>query len=265
MKIIDSHQHCPFKTIKNAKQLIEHLDSLGISQAWLHTWEEKDESLRKTFKRYKYLDLNIEGLEEAWKQYPDRFIPFYAPDPRLGNIIELLHKYQDKGFKGYGELKVRIRYDNPDCLKVFKECGKIGWPVLFHLENPAPGRRWYGGDFEVVENMTRRCPRTTFIGHGPGFWKELPSNEKKWPNKIKTLFLSVPNLYADLSGSAIRALLRQQDKGLNFLTKFQDRLLYGADGVATKLYNHLHQLPLSQQAKEKIFYKNAEGILHAKN
>ena len=38
---------------------------------------------------------------------------------------------------------------------------------------------WYGGNFDVLERFLRQCPDTTFIGHAPGFWREMSGDSNR--------------------------------------------------------------------------------------
>lgn len=93
-----------------------------------------------------------------------------------------------------------------------------------------------------LERVLRELPQTTFIGHGPAFWAEIsahvPPDERggypKGPvvlgGAVPRLMAAYPNLWADLSaGSGHNALTRDAAFGIEFLDRFQDKLLFGTD------------------------------------
>jgi hypothetical protein len=83
-----------------------------------------------------------------------------------------------------GELKLRMMYDNPDALRLYRFCGEAGLAVLVHLDYElpcAPGHPWpnywYGGGIEALARAAALCPETKFIGHAPGFWAHLSKDD----------------------------------------------------------------------------------------
>ncbi len=269
-RIIDCHQHVNFQGY-DADKLVNHLDSLGVEKAWLLTWESVDGSLD-----WMYQHLSIEDAWRAYKKYPKRFIPFYAPDPRREDAEERLKKWAKRGIKGYGEHKVRIKIDNPDSLRIYKLCGELGLPVLFHMDVPLPPipRFWYNVGIDDLEKVLKECPRTTFIAHGPGWWRYIsgdaekvkdtyPKGKTKKGGKVIRLLEKYPNLYGDLSaGSGLNALTRDRKFGINFVNKFYKKLLYGTDFHDSK---HLEYLLTKNRFKDTVLdfvlRKNAESLV----
>ena len=75
-----------------------------------------------------------------------------------------------------------------------------------------------------------------------------------------------PNLYGDLSGgSGYTALTRDPPFGLDFLTRHQDKLVFGTDvvtpGRPLPIVNFLRSCQISETAREKILHLNAERLL----
>jgi predicted TIM-barrel fold metal-dependent hydrolase len=98
----------------------------------------------------------------------------------------------------------------------------------------------------LLEGLLQTVPETVIIGHGPGFWSEIgpvASAENKAGSRVldppsgegslHRLFRTYPNLYADISArSGFTALTRDVEFGVQFLTEFQDRLMFGTDIVS---------------------------------
>jgi hypothetical protein len=93
-----------------------------------------------------------------------------------------------------------------------------------------------------LERVLRELPGTVFIGHGPAFWAEIsadvpeaqrgsyPKGPVRQGGAVPRLLDSCPNLCADLSaGSGYNAITRDPAFGLEFLDRFQDKLLFGTD------------------------------------
>jgi len=176
----------------------------------------------------------------------------YCPQPLLPEAPRLLEAaYHIHRVRVCGEWKFRILFDDPRCLEVYHKAGQLGCPVVLHLDvpylpdpqtgRPVYQRSWYGGTIENLERALRSCPETRFIGHAPGFWREIsgdaaadpsvyPAGPVREGGRLAPLFEQYPNLYADLSaGSALGALKRDPAHDRAFLCRFSDRLLFGRD------------------------------------
>ena len=211
------------------------------------------------------------------EQAPDRFVLGYAPDPRRPDAIDRLEAaIEVHGVQTYGELKLRMTYDNPDALRMYRFCGERGLPVTVHIDYefdtgsryPRPNW-WYGGGIGAFERAVRACPETIFIGHAPGFWAHISADGQQdktsYPKgkvvpggKIVEMFRQYPNLHADLSaGSGLNALRRDPAFAVDFLLEFQDRLLYARDYFDNQHQEFLNALGLPDDVLTKIYSGNA--------
>jgi predicted TIM-barrel fold metal-dependent hydrolase len=183
----------------------------------------------------------------------------------------------------YGELKLRMMYDNPDALRIFRFCGEKNLPVIVHLDYefdtgakyPRPSW-WYGGGIEPFERAVRKCPETSFLGHAPGFWAHISGdnqyNKNAYPTskvvpggKLISMLRQYPNLNCDLSaGSGLNALKRDPEFAKDFLLEFQDRILYGRDYFENAHQEFLNGLELSEKVLAKIYSGNALRLVPVK-
>lgn len=278
--IIDSHQHTNWGA-KSCDAVVADMDRCGIDLAWLLTWEvpegEYDPYYFGTFDPRR-VGMPLEDIVHACERHPTRFIPGYAPDPRRPDAIERLEQaVQMFGVRVYGELKLRIVFDDPDAMRMYRRCGELKLPIVFHIDVPArerpkpPARDyWYCVDIDRLERVLQLCPGTTFIGHAPGFWRHVSGdaydaveNYPKGPatpgGRVQELLAKYPNLYADLSApSGLNALKRPPEgRGQKFLIEFQDKLLYGRDMFTNDLQAYLREQELPQAAWDKITHQNA--------
>lgn len=290
-RIIDSHQHV-FWHGRDDAGLIADMDAHGIAQSWLLSWEIAPwEDLPAVHGVLNALNRRDDGthsgivladLIKARDRFPDRFVLGYCPHPLLGNACAFL----ESAVKIYnvqvcGEWKFRIGFDDPRCLELFRAAGAMGLPVVLHLDvpylcvegRPAYQSGWYGGTVDNLERALQACPETNFIGHAPGFWREIsgdaagqsagfPDGPVVEGGTLYRLFEECPNLYADLSaGSGLTALKRDPTHARKFLERFQDRLLFGRDYYGQELHEFLSQHELPAGVTEKIYYLNAEKLL----
>lgn len=300
MTVIDAHNH-PDWLGHDLSGFLANMDRNGIGKTWLLTWECPGDE----YDPAGYFPVMHFGDGGAYpvpfsaclrykRAAPDRFVLGYAPDPRRPEAIDQLHAAIElHGVQVCGEIKLRMLFDNPDALRMFRFCGEKGLPVTIHLDYPIPTGRsyprtdwWYGGSIDSFERALRSCPNTIFIGHAPGFWAHISGDDEYarvgYPRgpvqpggRLFDLFRTYPNLYADLSaGSAHTALTRDfsqlfPDRGNRastgtaepFLLEFQDRLLFGRDSFDDRMQKLLNELELPGMVRRKILHANAEALL----
>ena len=76
--------------------------------------------------------------------------------------------------------------------------------------------------------------------------------------KLIEMLRKYPNLYCDLSaGSGCNALKRDPEFAVEFLTEFQDRVLYGRDYFDNEHQEFINSLGLPTSILEKIYSGNA--------
>jgi predicted TIM-barrel fold metal-dependent hydrolase len=284
--IIDAHNH-PDWHKHDLQRFLQNMAQHNIDKTWLLSWEAPADEWDPIY--YSTCHTGPEGpipfahcLRYA-QQAPGRFVLGYAPDPRRPNAIDLLQAAIDiHSVRVYGELKLRMTYDNPDALRMFRFCGEHGLPVTVHIDYafdtgrayPRPNW-WYGGGIEAFARAVRACPETIFIGHAPGFWAHISGDDQydqvAYPKgkvvpggRVVELLRQSPNLYADLSaGSGLNALQRDPAFAVDFVLEFQDRLLYARDYFDNRLQQFLSSLDLPADVSSKLYSENALKLVPA--
>lgn len=286
MKIIDAHNH-PNYLGYNLQKLLADKDEHSIGQTWLLSLETPRHEYCPSYFKHCWPDENgaipFSACLEFYRQHPDRFVLGYAPDPRRPDAISRLEAaIKLYGVQVCGEIMLRMMYDNPDAIRLFRFCGDHGLPVIVELNygidiregKPVPWEGyWYGGGIDTFERVLRACPDTIFLGHGPGFWAHISNDDlylqASYPQgdiveggKVVELMHNYSNLYCDLSaGSGLNALKRNREFARRFLIEFQDRCLFGRDQFGNELQTYLNSLQLPQDVLSKIYYENALRIL----
>ena len=288
--IIDVHAHLGRAGRKrtdtlSAAQLIEKMDAWGIEKACVLPLHDCAEGW--------YLQSTTEDVLAACAAHPGRLVPFCLIDPRFGDnspqadFGDLLAEYRERGCRGIGEMLPNLYFDDPRALNLFRQAGQAGLPVLFDMMHRIGGTYGLVDDpgLPRLERALRELPETLFIGHGPTFWAEIsagvpldqrggyPKGPIRRGGAVPRLMAAYPNLYADLSaGSGYNAVTRDPAFGLEFLDRFQDKLLFGTDvlrhdqterdvpivGFFRRLRN---EGPLSEAAWRKIAADNAIRLL----
>lgn len=291
--IIDTHQHV-FWHKRDDAGLIRDMDENGIDVAWLLSWEippdEDNLSYHDVFNPVHarpdgtHAGLPLSDIVLARSRYPKRFVVGYAPSPRAANAAQLFQAaYEIHGARICGEFKYRTLLDDPRCLELFRKAGSLHCPVVVHIDVPyllderlhtrVYQPAWYGGTVENFERAAKACPQTTFIGHSPGFWREIsgdadadhlmyPRGPVKPGGRIAGLFERYPNLHADLSaGSGLGALKRDPKHAREFLIQWADRLLFARDFYGRELNDFLLTLDLPKDVSERIYHENARKLV----
>jgi len=290
--IIDSHNH-PFYHGLNAAGVIAEMNTFGIDVSWLLTWTLPPAQHVPTSHRVfnpsnarpdgTHAGVVLDDISRSRDQYPDRFVAGYCPCPTEGDPAALLEAaVKTHGIRVCGEWSYRTVLDDPRTIETFQAAGEMGLPVVLHIDTPylsdETGKRvyqdiWYGGEIDCLERALERCPDTVIIGHAPGFWRHISgdadTDPKTYPDgpilpggKLFGLFDRFPNLWADLSaGSGLTAMRRDSEHAVQFIDRYQDRLLYGRDAPGNDLMNYLNTLDLSELIREKLFNKNASKLV----
>ena len=286
--LIDSHNHV-FWHGRDDAGLIADMDENGIEKAWVLT-SERPANITNTLAPYDPRwkgaaddapTLPFEAVVEACRRYPERLIPGYCPNPLDPRAIEKLSSAIGVfGVRVLGEWKFQTLFDDPRCIEMFRFAGSKGLPVVLHLDVPylpprggAYKRVWMGGTIHNLERALIACPDTVFIGHAPGFWRELSGDADDYPEayrrdarvpggRLPGMFDRYPNLYADLSaGSGLRSLQADRAFSREMLIEYADRFLFGRDYYGGELLEFLGSLELPEAVWRKIGRENAEGLI----
>lgn len=199
-------------------------------------------------------------------------------EERLGNLKE-------QGAVGIGEFAVNRWIGDPFIEAVFTAAAKLHLPLLCHM-SPEEGFNYGIADhpgLPLLEEALKRHPDLLLIGHSQPFWHEISGDaspeiiaRNSWGSgpvtpggRLVELFEKYPNLHGDLSAnSGGNAIMRDEAFGLEFLNRFQDRLMFGSDMTNTEmefplgrwLDEKLAEGKLSQEVYDKICRGNAERI-----
>jgi predicted TIM-barrel fold metal-dependent hydrolase len=290
--LIDGHQHV-FWHGRDDRGLLADMDAHGIEKAWLLGWEESAEESGGSYAsvvdpRWHWrgsaaVAMPLHTTYETYRRYPDRFIPGYCPHPLDPKAVPKLKAAIDiLGVRVCGEWKFAIGLDDPRCIEIFRYAGSRGLPVIVHMDvpylPPEGGRfvghySWKGGTIVNLERALTMCPNTNFLGHAPGFWRELTGDADTYPEsylkpplkpggRLPALFDKHPNIYGDLSaGSALRALKADPGIAREFLMRHPDRFVFARDYFGNDLREFLDSLDLPADVWRKIGRENAERLV----
>lgn len=130
MERIDSHIHVNFGGM-SPENIIKYLDAYRLDACWVLTWEQ----LRPPVPEI-YQPLLLDEIKEVASNYPNRIIPFFAPDPNDPNCLERLENFFQSGGVGCGELKVDMDWDDDRLDAYLSLLDKFKSPLVIHMEYP---------------------------------------------------------------------------------------------------------------------------------
>lgn len=306
---IDIHNHQGNMNTSDFKDLIAKMDALNMGVMI-------NLSGRGFRSSGDHLEKSIENINN---RYPNRFVLFTNVDfndidnPEWGartvKQLEADIKRGAKGLKIYKSLGIhnkdskgnRISINDPRIDPIWAKCGELGVPVLIHSADPKPfwdaidnqNERWlelklhpgrrYDETFASWETIIaeqhdvfRKHPKTTFINAHLGWY----GNDL---GKLGELMDKFPNMLTEI-GAVIAELGRQPRAAKAFLTKYQDRVLFGKDSWVPDEYEtyfrvletedeyfpyhkryhafwRMYGIGLPDEILKKIYYKNALRIL----
>jgi len=211
MRIIDSHMHIGLAGF-DAKSIIASMDKKGIDQSWLLTWKEIDPPVKQL-----HMDLPAEPILEACERYPDRFIPFYAPDPANENLEKHLNNFIQKGIKGCGELKVSRKWEDPLLGSYLEMIQDHRMALIFHME--APSLYYIQERAGYVQWIFERLMNDKYNGVSRYYISRFAESTGILKRKIKKNQVQFPGILFDFAGLELRI---REFPGIRFIAHGPD-------------------------------------------
>ena len=258
------------------------------------------------------------SIDNVNKTAPNRFIVFTNIDISTINDSDWTEKtvkqIENDVAMGANGLKIyksqtmavidgeRIKIDDPRIDAVWAKCGELGIPVLIHAADPKPfwddhdehnerwlelkvrpGRKRTDTDpapwqtiIDEQHHIFAKHPNTKFINAHLGWY----GNDL---DKLGELMDKYPNMYSEI-GAVIAELGRQPRMAKRFLTKYQDRIMFGKDSWNPEEYYtyfrvletedeyfpyykryhafwRMYGLDLDDEVLRKLYYKNALQVI----
>jgi len=249
-----------------------------------------------------FANINFEGAgAEGWTESTVSQL-----EQDVKNGARGLKVYKSLGLRNKDNKGNRLAIDDPSLDAIWAKCGALGIPVLIHSADPKPFWDEFDGDNERWLEL-KTHPRRKRDADNPAPWEQIMEEQynmfKKHPNttfisahmswlandlgKLGRLLDQMPNMNVGI-GAIIAELGRQPRFAKAFITKYQDRVLFGKDSWKPeefptyfrvldsddeyfpyhKKYHAfwpMYGLDLSDEVLKKVYYKNALRIVPGLN
>jgi predicted TIM-barrel fold metal-dependent hydrolase len=277
--IIDIHQHTDYTGRPNAT-LLAHQRAMGITKTILLPAGTPAFGLSTHKGDSNGLQAQCTGNEVCYEfsqKYSSEFTFGANEVPDLDDAVAEIEKYLKLGAVVIGELKFGVNCDSKEMQRIYKLAEAYAVPVLMHWQF-----EMYNYNFERFHKMLEKYPKVNFIGHAQTWWANVDKNHtdqsilypktKVTPGGITDRLLSdYPNMYGDMSaGSGLNAMTRDEEQAKSFLTRHQDKLLYGSDcndhigkGDACQGWNtilEIKKLAENKKIERKLLFENAKRL-----
>jgi predicted TIM-barrel fold metal-dependent hydrolase len=278
--IVDIHQHLGYSGRTDAA-LLAHQQKLGVTTTVLLPSGRPE-------KRPSTHDGVANGLQaqalgnDACEQFTRAHAGAYRfganEVPDVEDAIAEIERYLKRGAVVIGEQKFGVECDSPAMQRVYECAQANGVPVLMHWQFGM-----YNHGFDRFHRMLEQYPRVTFIGHAQTWWANIDKGHADQtvlypkgpvtPGGLTDRYLAdYPNMYGDLSaGSGLNALRRNEDFTRDFLTRHQDKLLFGSDCndaigegeqcQGSQTIATIRRLAGSRSIERKLLHDNATRVL----
>lgn len=180
--------------------------------------------------------LGNEACRQFAKAHSKAFVFGANEVPDIDGATREIERYLKLGGVVIAEQKFGVECDSLEMQKVYELAQAHRVPVLMHWQF-----QMYNYGFERFYKMLEKYPKVKFLGHAQTWWANIDRNNADQsvmypkgpvtPGGLTDRYLSdYPNMYGDLSaGSGLNALTRDENFARDFLTRHQDKLVYGSD------------------------------------
>lgn len=278
--VIDIHQHVGYSGRSDAA-LLAHQRRMGVTTTVLLPAGRPEMRASTHQGAANGLQAEAHGNEacERFARTHGAAYRFGANEvPDVDDVIVEIERYLKRGAVVIGEQKFGVASDSPEMQRLYACAQANDVPILMHWQFGM-----YNHGFERFHRMLEQYPRVTFIGHAQTWWANIDKGHADQrvlypkgpvtPGGLTDRYLAdYPNMFADLSaGSGLNALTRDEGFTRDFLTRHQDKLLYGSDcndavgeGEACQGAQTLaavRRLAASRSIERKLLHDNAARVL----
>jgi predicted TIM-barrel fold metal-dependent hydrolase len=277
--IIDIHQHLGYSG-RPDDVLLAHQRAIGVTTTILLPAGRPAKTASTHEGVSNGLEARALGNEACYRfaRAHSKEYRFGANDvPDVKGATREIERYLKRGAVVIAEQKFGVECDSPEMQKVYQLAQAHRVPVLMHWQF-----KRYNYGFDRFHRMLEKYPDVNFLGHAQTWWANIDRNHHDqtvlYPKGAVTAggltdrYLSdYPNMFGDLAaGSGLNALTRDEDFTRDFLTRHQDKLVYGSDCddlegggpkcLGAQIIAALRRLSSNKTIERKLLYENAKKL-----
>jgi predicted TIM-barrel fold metal-dependent hydrolase len=278
--IIDVHQHLGYSG-RPDHVLLAHQKAMGVTTTVLLPAGRSVSTASTHAGKANGLQAQALGNEACYRfaRAHRRAFRFGANEvPDIEGATREIERYLKRGALLIAEQKFGVDCDAPAMQTIYELAQAHGVAVLMHWQFGM-----YNHGFERFHRMLEKYHRVTFLGHAQSWWASIDKGHGDQsvlypkgpvtPGGLTDRYLAdYPNMFGDLSaGSGLNALTRDEDFTKDFLTRHQDKLVYGSDcsdhdGTGPKCQGSqiiavIRRLAASRRVERKLLHDNAKRVV----
>lgn len=303
---IDVHNHQWRMPDQDLTELITEMEKLNmavmvnLSGRNGSTLAKSTQNIREHYPKRFIVFANVDFDGIGTKGWTEKAVTQLEADVKAGaNGLKI---FKNLGFNVNDSDGKRVAVDDVRLDPIWAKCGELGIPVLIHTADPhqfwqdrdgqnerwlelkeRPGRyrdpEFYPAFEEMLaeqHRMFRKHPNTKFINAHLGWMGSDLA-------RLGKLMDEIPNMYTEI-GAVLAELGRQPRMAKAFLTKYQDRVMFGKDSwnpeeyyvyfrvleTADEYFDYyrkrhaywkMYGLDLDDDVLKKLYYKNALKVI----
>jgi predicted TIM-barrel fold metal-dependent hydrolase len=267
--VIDIHQHILYMD-RPDDVLIAHQRTMGITTSVLMPSGDRGPGHTGGSGEH-------EGVVALSRKYPGEYVFFANEISDKPDAPKVIEKQLKAGAIGIGEQKFHVDCDSEYIVKVAEVAREYNVPIIMHFQYGM-----YNMHVERFYKILEKFPTVNFVGHSMEWWAVIDKNADQsnnyplspvTPGGIVDRYLTdYPNCYADISaGSGYNAIIRDEDHFRAFMTRHQDKLVFGSDCsegtgkipwcIGARTLAVVRRIAPSKAIERKILYENSKKLL----
>jgi uncharacterized protein len=258
IRFIDPHVHAMAVTPEGLLSVAQWMEQRNVEQCIVSPLDHKGSRPQNEQERQQMI--------ENFKPYLGRIHRMTIINPgevqTVDEAVKILEQEKADGAVAFGEhYGVDLMFDDPKNLLLYEACEKVGFPVMFHIDQ---NKNMVEPGMERVDRVLKMFPKCKVVAHAY-WWRQFANGT------CDRQLQEHPNLYADMSGHVvIQVLNRDRKYAREFLIRNQDKIMWATDegwwsfgkqeSQMNQHYTFFEELDLPKEVRYKIYRGNAMKV-----
>ena len=258
IRFIDPHVHAMSVTPLGLRPVAQWMEARNVEQCIISPLDHKGSRPQNEQERLQMI--------ENFRPYKGRIHRMTIINPgevqTVEEAVKILEQEKADGAIAFGEhYGVNLMFDDPKNLLLYEACEKVGFPVMFHIDQ---NKNMVEPGMARVDRVLKMFPKCKVVAHAY-WWRQLANGT------CDRQLQEHPNLYVDMSGHVvIQVLNRDRTYAREFLIRNQDKILWATDegwwsfgktgSEMNQHYTFFEELDLPDEVRHKIYRGNAMKV-----